>query len=147
MSQEKSAERLDHSAIHLLHKVWQCTGNAFQREADDADVTPRQYVVLAALADNQGLSQTRLVERTGIDRSTMTDLMRRMVKKGLLERRRQSKDARAYAVKLTAEGRRRLRMVQPIVARVDQRILKSLQAPNRERFVRDLKMIIDALSM
>jgi len=146
MSQKKSAERLDHSASHLLHKAWQCAGDAFQREADSSDVTARQYTVLAAVADNEGLSQTSLVERTGIDRSTMADLIYRMVKKGLLERRRKPPDGRRYAVKLTAEGRRRLRIVQRIIARVDKRILDALPARNRERFVRDLQIIVDALS-
>ena len=73
------------------------------------DLTPRQFAVLVTVSQNEGLSQTHLVERTGIDRSTLADIVRRMLKKGLLQRRRTKEDARAYAVKLTEEGWRVLR--------------------------------------
>ncbi|MEQ1711924.1 MAG: MarR family transcriptional regulator, partial [Hyphomicrobium sp.] len=52
-----------------------------------ADLTPRQYAVLITVAQNEGLSQTNLVDKTGIDRSTLADIVRRMLKKGLLQRR------------------------------------------------------------
>ena len=73
------------------------------------DLTPRQYAVLLTVAQNEGLNQTQLVELTGIDRSTLADVVRRMLKKGLLQRRRTRDDARAYAVKLTDEGRKVLK--------------------------------------
>ena len=76
----------------------------------DGDLTPRQLAVLVTVANNEGLSQTGLVDRTGIDRSTLADIVRRLQRKGLLQRRRTKEDARAYAVKLTDEGRRVLRL-------------------------------------
>ena len=80
--------------------------NVFQAELGGDDLTPRQYAVLVTVSQNEGLSQTQLVEQTGIDRSTLADIVRRMLKKGLLQRRRTKDDARAYAVKLTDEGGR-----------------------------------------
>ena len=96
--------RLERSPIHLLHRAGQCAGDIFHGEMGDGDLTPRQYAVLVTVAQNEGVSQTRLVEKTGIDRSTLADIVRRMLKKGLLQRRRTKEDARAYAVKLTDEG-------------------------------------------
>ena len=90
------------------------------------DLTPRQYAVLLDRSLNEGLSQTDLVENTGIDRSTLADIVRRMLKKGLLQRRRTKEDARAYAVKLTDEGWRALRAADPWPSRVDERILTVL---------------------
>ena len=111
------------------------------------DLTPRQYAVLVTVAQNEGLSQTHLVDRTGIDRSTLADIVRRMLKKGLLQRRRTKEDARAYAVKLTEEGWRTLRQAEPLAKRVDDRILAALSGnPQRERFVSDLNTIVEVLS-
>ncbi|MCK9911289.1 MarR family transcriptional regulator, partial [Microbacteriaceae bacterium K1510] len=78
------------------------------------DLTPRQYAVLVAVAQNEGVSQTLLVEKTGVDRSTLADIVRRMLKKGLLQRRRTKEDARAYSVKLTDEGWRVLKAADPL---------------------------------
>jgi DNA-binding MarR family transcriptional regulator len=111
----------------------------------DGDLTPRQLAVLVTVAHNEGLSQTGLVERTGIDRSTLADIVRRMQRKGLLQRRRTKEDARAYAVKLTDEGRRVLRVAEPLARRVDERVLDALPTKQREQFVEDLLAIVDTL--
>lgn len=137
--------QLEQSPIHLLHRAGQCAGDVFQSEMRTEDLTPRQYAVLVAVAENEGLSQTNLVEMTGIDRSTLADIIRRMLKKGLVQRRRTKEDARAYAVKLTEEGRRILRSAEPMARRVDDRILQALPAAQRERFLSDLNTIVDAL--
>lgn len=145
MARDTSVARLERSPIHLLHRVGQCAGEIFQSEMTPEDLTPRQYAVLVTVSQNEGLSQTHLVEQTGIDRSTLADIVRRMMKKGLLQRRRTKEDARAYAVKLTEEGWRTLRSAEPHVKRVDEKILNSLPATQRDRFLSDLNAIVVAL--
>jgi len=137
---------LENSPIHLLHRAGQCAGDIFQSEMTQGDLTPRQLAVLIAVAQNEGVSQTNLVAMTGVDRSTLADIVRRMLKKGFLQRRRAKQDARAYAVKLTEDGRHVLQMAQPIAKRIDDRILEVLPAQERAKFLRDLILIIDELS-
>ena len=145
MARETSSSRLERSPLHLLHRAGQCSADVFQTELGTGDLTPRQFAVLVTVSQNEGLSQTHLVERTGIDRSTLADIVRRMLKKGLLQRRRTREDARAYAVKLTEEGSRILKSVDPVSRRVDERILSSLSAGQRERFLQDLNAIVQVL--
>ena len=137
--------RLERSPIHLLHRAGQCASDIFQGEMGLGDLTPRQYAVLVAVSLNEGVSQTHLVEKTGVDRSTLADIVRRMLKKGLLQRRRTKDDARAYAVKLTDEGWRVLKAADPLAKRVDDRILAALPGQQRERFLQDLSAIVEAL--
>lgn len=137
--------RLHRSPLHLLHRAGQCAGDLFHAEMKDGNLTPRQLAVLVAVGDNEGSSQTGLVDRTGIDRSTLADIVRRLQKKGLLQRRRTKEDARAYAVKLTEEGRRTLQAAEPLAKRADERILDALPSRQREQFVDDLLSIVDTL--
>jgi MarR family transcriptional regulator, temperature-dependent positive regulator of motility len=145
MAKDKSAERLEKSPIHLLHRAGQCAGDIFQGEMSDGGLTPRQFAVLLTVSQNEGLSQTSLVERTGIDRSTLADIIRRMIKKGLLQRRRTKEDARAYAVRLTDEGTRVLKAAEPVARKVDDKVLAVLNAAERERFLSDLNKIVRTL--
>lgn len=145
MARDSAANRLERSPLHLLHRAGQCAAEVFQSELGSGDLTPRQFAVLVTVSQNEGLSQTHLVERTGIDRSTLADIVRRMLKKGLLQRRRTREDARAYAVKLTDEGSRVLKSVEPLARRVDERILSSLPAGQRDRFLQDLGAIVQML--
>ncbi|MTD94993.1 MarR family transcriptional regulator [Hyphomicrobium sp. xq] len=137
--------KLERSPIHLLHRAGQCASDIFQGEMVAGDLTPRQYAVLVAVSLNEGVSQTLLVEKTGVDRSTLADIVRRMLKKGLLQRRRTKEDARAYSVKLTDEGWKVLKAADPLARRVDDRILGVLPGAQRERFLQDLNQIVKAL--
>ena len=92
---------LDQSISHLLHRANQVAAERFAKAIGDTDVTPRQVAVLGIVATNEGVSQTGIVEASGIDRSTLADIVRRLVKRGLLARRRSKQDTRAYNVTLT----------------------------------------------
>lgn len=140
----KGATDLNRSATHLLHRASQCATEMFLSEARTGKLTPRQLAVLIAIADNEGLSQTDLVDRTGIDRSTMADLIARLLKRGLVNRRRTREDARAYSIKLSPHGARVLRHAQPAAAAADQRLLASLPPGKRQDFIDALVSIVDA---
>lgn len=66
--------------------------------------TDTQLLLLSALLELSSASQTKLVKATGIDRSTMTDLVNRLEGQGNLSRKRNGEDKRAYVVSLTAKG-------------------------------------------
>lgn len=133
---------LDQSAIHLLHRAGQCASDIFANEMAGDGLTPRQFAVLVAVAGNEGRSQTDLVQATGIDRSTLADIIRRMLKKGLLSRKRTRADARAYAVRLTQQGRDALSSARPGAKNADTRILAALPPGRREEFLSLLATIV-----
>lgn len=138
-------EALVRSPIHLLHRAGQCAADIFAAEMGGLDLTPRQFAVLLTVGQREGLSQTDLVEVTGIDRSTLADIVRRMLKKGLLQRRRTREDARAYAVRLTDEGMRILAAARPKVEAVDARIMATLTPEQRAILLDDLRSIVASL--
>jgi DNA-binding MarR family transcriptional regulator len=136
---------LDRSALHLLHRAGQCAEELFTVEFEKWDLTPRQFAVLVAAYENQGRSQTAIVEKTGIDRSTLADLVRRLVKKGLLQRRRTKEDARAYAVRPTDLGRQIVETASGAAAHVDAQLLGDLSATDRDQLMRLLATVINHL--
>ncbi len=131
------------SAIHLLHRAGQCADDLFSAEIDSAQLTPRQYIVLRSAADAGEASQTALVEATGIDRSTVADIVRRLVDRGLLQRERTKHDARMYAVRVTAAGRAALKEADPTRQECENRLLQAVPAKDRETYLRALQTIID----
>ena len=131
--------------VDLLHLAEQCGAELFAAEVVE-DVTPRQLAVLKALGAKEGVSQTKLVEATGVDRSTLADLCKRMQRKGLLRRRRTREDARAYAVQLTDEGRRVLKVAAPAARRVDEILLSALSDKGRRAFLAALASIVESFS-
>ena len=116
---------IDRSPTHLLHRAGQSVADLFAKEIK-SDLTPRQLTVLRAIAQNVGCSQSAIVERTGIDRSTIAEMVRRLVKKGIIGRRRSRHDTRAYILTLTEAGQRLLKEAEPLAKHVDDKILRVL---------------------
>jgi DNA-binding MarR family transcriptional regulator len=135
---------LDEVVIHLLHRASQRGDDVFDKEVGDVDLTARQFAVLLSVAESEDPSQTDVVEMTGIDRSTIAEMIQRMVKKGLLQRRRSRNDARAYVVRLTPAGQRVLKATQPQAHRAGAAVLARLSSEQRKTFVEALKIIAAA---
>ena len=136
---------METSALHLLHRAGQCADELFVSNVGASDLTPRQYEVLKTVSESKDPSQTALVMKTGIDRSTLADIVRRMVERGLLSRKRTPHDARRYAVTLTDKGQAALEHAAPTVRSTNDRLLAALPADSRVPFLNALARIIDAI--
>jgi DNA-binding MarR family transcriptional regulator len=114
-----------------LHQACQRYDTAFGDKLKGV-VTVPQLMILLAVMDHDGESHTRLVEVTGIDRSTLSDVARRMIKKGWLKRKRTKADARAYAVEITADGRKIVSKAMPVVQALEADIKSEIQQSLRK---------------
>lgn len=141
---DQGVEALAQSPSHLLHRALQFALDLYAEEAGAGAPTQRQYAVLSAVAAQEGLTQTELVRATGIDRSTLADLIARMIGKGLLARERSSADARANAVRLTVDGLAALERARPRVVAADARILEALSKGKRSAFLDALNVLARA---
>ena len=135
---------LSESPSHLLKRCTQFFGDLYAHEAGTSDLTKQQFTLLAALEHNEGVSQTALVDLTGIDRSTLAEMVRRMLDKGLLLRERTEEDQRANAVAISPVGRKALRTARTASDRAEKALLESLPPGERQRFVRMLSMVATA---
>ena len=140
---KRGGSTLDSSPSHLLHRVLQVALDVYAEETANG-LTQRQFAVLTAVAENEGLTQTDLVRATGIDRSTLADLVARMIGKELLERQRSATDARANTVRLAPAGWAALDAARPKVEAADRRILALLPGGKRASFLKVLAEVAHA---
>src|SRR5580693_964461 len=135
---------LSEAPSHLIRRCQQFYGDLYARESSARELTKQQYTLLAALEHNDGASQTVLVEITGIDRSTLAEMVRRMLEKGLLSRERTEEDQRANAVAISPSGRKALRGARNAADRAERALLEALPLPDRQKFVKALSQIAQA---
>jgi DNA-binding MarR family transcriptional regulator len=134
---ESEPYRLANSPSHLLHRAEQLAADRFARLVGDA-ITLRQFSVLAAIAQNPGLSQSDLVRATGVDRSTLADMMTRMERNGWISREESASDGRAYSVRLAQAGSRLLATTTQHARAADAAILDLLTPRKRKAFLATL---------
>lgn len=131
------------SATHLLHRAQQLAANKSASALKEAGLTIRQFALLEALSENEGVSQSQLVDATSIDRSTLADMVSRMETAGLLARERSEADARTNMVSLTDAGRKALDISRPAVAAADEELLRILPKNRRVPFLTILTLMAD----
>jgi DNA-binding MarR family transcriptional regulator len=90
------------------------------------------------------LSQRRLAERQGIDRTTMVAVVDELERLGAVERRRDPGDRRANALLLTAGGKRLLARARTAVAGAEEAFLAPLPQAEQERLRKALRTLVEA---
>ncbi len=127
--------RLLHHLPHLLRRAHFESEAVFTAIYGDA-VTPRQLVLLVAVDQRPGASQSQIAQDIGLDLNTCSDLVARTVGKGLLCRDRSPLDARSFWLRLSDDGRRLLeehagkseRYVDALAARLSEQEREQLVA-------------------
>ena len=135
------------STIHLLHRAGQLADEAFLSALGRDGITARQFIVLAIVAREDNPSQTTICELSGIDRSTLADIVRRLVSRGLLARKRTREDARRYAVRITDAGQKSLDEALGVARGVEDELLGVLTSSQRNDFETALRTMVEKLQV
>ena len=135
------------STIHLLHRAGQLADEAFLSALGRDGITARQFIVLAIVAREDNPSQTTICELSGIDRSTLADIVRRLVSRGLLARKRTREDARRYAVRITDAGQKSLDEALGVARSVEDELLGVLTSSQRNDFETALRTMVEKLQV
>lgn len=128
---------------HLLRRWQQHALEMYQQEVGEDGPTPRQFAAMVAIHQNPGLSQVALVDRTGIDRSTIAEMIERLDRRGMVRRERCKEDHRTNALFLTDEGRACISLAAAGVDRAQERILAPIPTKDRAGFMACLARIME----
>lgn len=139
MSETESKENDEVVAIlALLKRANQYGAQVFAEITAESGLTPRQFAVLSTVEENDGISQTALSTRTGIDRSTLAELVARLIAQGYVQRRRTRDDGRTNALRITTAGRRALKSAEPGARQTDAALIAAVPQRYRKGFVEGL---------
>jgi DNA-binding MarR family transcriptional regulator len=105
-----------------------------------------QVFVLQSLKDGEGASLNDVAERTSTDQSSVSVVVARLAKQGLLSRERSAHDGRQLVLKLTPEGRALLRDAPPSLAQETLvAALEGLSVVERRTLARLLKRVVETM--
>jgi DNA-binding MarR family transcriptional regulator len=104
-------------------------------------VSNRGYHVLATARTGE-YTQKELAERIGLDKTTMVVTVDELEEKGLAERTPSSTDRRARVISVTEAGQRTVDQGQKIIDRLQNDVLESLPAKERQVFLEALGSLV-----
>lgn len=106
---EEAVERLEREISMMLRRSRSVLRTLATRLHPDVDAA--SYAVLLAIARSSPLRLVDLAEEFGLDKSTMSRQVSSLLALGLVRRRPDPEDGRAFLLELSDEGRKRLEEV------------------------------------
>jgi DNA-binding MarR family transcriptional regulator len=111
---------LDNYLPYLINRVGSAIAEIYTGDIlTPLGISLDMWRVLAALSNNGEQRQIDLVENTSIDVSTMSRLITRMVRQGLVTRNRSKTSSREVVIALTPKGRAQVDGLIPIAKKLE----------------------------
>lgn len=127
---------IETSVGFLLAKAHQWLFARFRDLLAPYGITPQQFALLAFLWKQDRLSQVELSEKTEVDRTTLSGLIDRLEKQGLVVREPHPSDRRACLVALTDGGRKLEASLTPLAMDLRRQVNSGLAPGEYEQLCR-----------
>jgi len=128
----------------LIRRFHQIGLSIFAKEFKHTDTTPLQFSILWTLNLNPDIDQITLAQMVALDRTTCSNIVSRMEKKGELVRRVNPQNKRAKLVTLTATGKKLLKKVEGSMFKVQNKLLDPLSSKEKKIFLTCLQKLVDS---
>lgn len=144
MRYDETGYDLDVHPAHVVRRAHQRATLCFQQVMAGEDLSPTQFAALATILKQGEVSQNLLGRMTAMDPSTISLVVRKLLKQGLIRRNPSETDQRLAIITLTEEGTRytldRLersvevgkRLLAPLSPSEQTTLLKLLQRISRD---------------
>ena len=132
---------LEDQAGHLLRRAYQRHSAIFQATIGDDQLTPLQFAALMKLSDVAETSQNLLGRMTAMDAATMQGVIKRLIARGLIERRPDDVDRRRLLLTLSKDGATLVRERSAHGRASTEQTLEPLSTSERETFLKLLKRL------
>lgn len=126
----------------LIRRLHQLHVAIFLEECRPFDVTPVQYAVLSVLYRGTPLDQVSVAAEVGIDRNNAADVIRRLERRGFVERVASETDRRAKMTRITDAGRRFVEDAHGAMEAAQKRLTSSLSPRDRKRLMDLLQRVM-----
>lgn len=107
-------------------------------------LTLPQTALLRTLLEQGPLFQRQIKDFCGLDRSTLSDVLKRLATAGMVVAVRRETDQRAVMVSLTPAGRAALLKAETVLADAEAAMMKMVPSADRAAFLRSLRAIAEA---
>ncbi len=130
---------------YLINHLARLFAGALQDGIRPLGLSTGVFPIMVNLWDQDGLTQKELIDRVGVEQSTMANTLARMERDGLVVRRRDAQDRRVRHTWLTARGGQALRdPALSIATAKNATVLAGLDEREREQVVHLLSKAIYA---
>lgn len=135
---------LDNQLCFALYSATNAITRVYRQLLDEHELTYPQYLVLLVLWEKDGIAVRDLMQRLKLDSGTLSPILKRLERAGLVNKQRNDIDERIVRISLTDKSRQ----LKPMIAEVQKQVACQTGLENKEFFalLQQLNQLADALS-
>lgn len=134
---------LEANVNYLLRRAHSRADQLFKEVMSGLGVTPRQAALLYGVEQWAGGSISNLTQLTGMDRGTLSEMVPRLVQRGLIDQTQAATDGRAMALSLTETGLQTVRALRERTPELQDRVLSTLPIEYHDLFIKMLALMVE----
>jgi DNA-binding MarR family transcriptional regulator len=131
---------------YLVHEVARLLRRRFEEEARGYGITLPQWRTLAEITRNEGISQVSLASCVDTDPMTISGILDRLEKRGLIERFADPADSRAKLARITPEGGKLVEEARGVGLAIYEEALRGVSVADQKLISASLERIRDNLN-
>ncbi|MDX1572622.1 MAG: MarR family transcriptional regulator [Methylophaga sp.] len=135
---------LDNQLCFALYSATNAITRVYRQLLDEHDLTYPQYLVLLVLWEKDGVAVRDLMHRLKLDSGTLSPILKRLERAGLISKQRNDIDERIVRISLTEKSKQ----LQPMIAEVQKQVACQTGLDNKEFFtlLQKLNKLAETLS-
>ena len=141
MAHSDTPSELQSHLGYWLRTVSNAVSQSFAQKVEASGVTVAEWVVLRVLYDQDGIAQSELARRMGMTKGAISKLTDRLVGKGLVTRKSDPHDKRAYMLVLQRAGRQLVPRLAQLADENDAAFFGALTREQRRQLETALRKI------
>lgn len=129
----------------LLRRAHQISVSVFEGACSELALTPGQFAVLTVLQVDSSLDQSSVARAIGLDKVTVSLLLRGLELRGLVDRRVATGNRRKRSLSLTEAGHEILRLSHAPAEAAYETLMAPFDAKQRQQFTALLRQLVMGL--
>lgn len=143
MSKATRPSDLEDHLGYWLRCLSNFVSGSFEKKLSGHDISVAQWVVLRTLFENSGVTMNQAAQLVGVDKSSLSRMVERLVQRDLINRAEGS-DRRSVGLTLTAAGKKLVPQLAKLADENDYAFFKTLNEKQRKDFLTNIQNLLTA---
>lgn len=135
-------QKCSYELAMLIKEVYLISMNSMEEQISKFGITPQQLIMIKLIAHNKGMQHSELCREMNLSKGTVSGIIKRLMEKGMVEKKPMDSDRRNSIIVFTDKGREFAYSIRHEMNDTFKNIFKTSSDEDIERYIDTLKEMI-----
>ncbi|MCI6275684.1 MAG: MarR family transcriptional regulator [Clostridium sp.] len=135
-------QKCSYELAMLIKEVYLISMNSMEEQISKFGITPQQLIMIKLIAHNKGMQHSELCREMNLSKGTVSGIIKRLMEKGMVEKKPMNSDRRNSIIVFTDKGREFAYSIRHEMNDTFKNIFRTSSDEDIERYIDTLKEMI-----